>query len=273
MARSHHRAAQLHSVFERSFHDHRRTLFGWAAGLVGLAVVMLSLYPTVRGNQEMAKLIESYPKAFRTLFGLSDYTTGPGYLRAEVFSLMAPLLVVIMAVLWGGDAIAGEEDRRTIDVLLANPISRRRVVLEKWAALVLGVVVVTAGLGLALGLGAPLVGLHVGSVALVSAVVATALLAVLYATVALALGAATGRRGLARGVTTLLVVAAYLASSLAELVPWLRPVRPLSPWYHALGVDPLASGFLVGHLALLVALTAVVAFAGVVAFDRRDLAV
>ena len=273
MSRRRARPAELHSVFERTFHEHRRALVGWLAGLMGLAVVMLALYPTVKGNEAITKLIESYPETFRKLFAVADYTTGAGYLRAEIFSFMAPLLVVIMAVLWGGDVVAGEEERGTIDVLLANPVSRRRVVMEKWAAMMLGVVVVMAGLGAALGVGAQIVGLHVGWDALTSVVLATTLLAALYATVALALGAATGRRGLARGVSTLLAVAAYLVSSLAEIVRWLRPVRPLSPWYHALGVDPLASGFLPVHLLVLAGITVVLVAGAVVAYERRDLAV
>ncbi len=267
------RPAQLRSVFERTLHDERRALAGWLTGLAGLGLVMLAVYPSVHHNQEISRLVAGYPRAFRSLFGISDYASGPGYLRAEVFSLTGPLLVVIMAVLWGADALAGEEDRRTIDLLLANPVSRRQVVLEKWAAVALAVGGASLGLGVVLAAGGPLAGLHVGSVPLFSAVVATMLLGVLFATVALAVGAATGRRGLARGVATLLAVAAYLASTLPDLVSWLRPVRPLSPWYHALGVDPLTAGFLPLHLLVLIAMTGLSAGAAIVAFDRRDLAV
>ena len=94
----------------------------------------------------------------------------------------------------------------------------------------------------------------------------------LFGTVSLAIGAATANRGLARGVTAALAVVAYLVSSLADLVTWMRPIRSASPWYHALGVDPLTSGFQLWRLLLLVALTALVAYGGIVAFERRDLA-
>ena len=71
--------------------------------------------------------------------------------------------------------------------------------------------------------------------------VASWLVATVFGTIALAVGAATGRRGLARGLGALAAVVAYLLSSLAEVVRWLEPVRPVSPWYHALGVDPLGA--------------------------------
>jgi ABC-2 type transport system permease protein len=259
-------------VFERAFDEQRRALVGWVLGLAGLGVVMLGMYPSIRGNRNFSKILEAYPQALRTLFGLADYTSGPGYLRAEIFSLTGPLLFVIFAVLWGSDLTAGEEERRTVDILLANPVSRRRVVVEKWAAMVVGIMISATCLGAVLALGGPVVKLHVGLVALSAAVVSTALLAVLFGSFGLAVGTATGRRGLARGVTALAAVVAYLLSSLPELVSWLRPARPLSPWYHALGVDPLSKGYRPLHLLVLLALVALCLGVAVLTFERRDLA-
>ena len=56
----------------------------------------------------------------------------------ELFSLMAPLLLIVFSIGAGASAIAGEEDRHTLELLLANPVSRCRIVLEKLAALVAG---------------------------------------------------------------------------------------------------------------------------------------
>lgn len=50
-------------------------------------------------------------------------------------------------------------------------------------------------------------------------------------------------------------------------------VLPLSPWYHAIGVDPLTSGFLLGHLLVLVGMVMIAAVAAIMTFDRRDLGV
>lgn len=265
------RPAALHSIFERTVHEQRRALIGWTVGLIALALTMLSLYPTIRGNHQFSQLFESYPKAFKSMFGISDYTSGPGYLRGEIFSLSAPLLLSIFAILWGSDLTAGEEQRMTIDVLMANPVSRRRVVLEKWGALIAGTAVAAGGLWLALVVGGPLVSLHVAIADLTAAVIASWLVAVVFGTIAMAVGATTGRRGIARGVGALVAVAAYLLSSLAELVGWLQHVRPVSPWYHAVGVDPLGRGFQMPHLLLLVAIVLVAAAAAVASFDRRDL--
>jgi ABC-2 type transport system permease protein len=266
------RPATMHSIYERSMREERRSILGWLAGLVGFSVVMLAMYPTVSGNKSFSKLLDAYPDALKKLFSLSDYTTGAGYLRTEVFSFMAPLLLAILAILWGSDLVAGEEERRTIDILLANPVSRRRVVTEKWLALVTGVTLLSAGLELALGLLGPAFRLHVGWAPLTAVVLGSGLFALAFGTLALATGAATGSRGVARGVATVLAVATYLLSTLAQLVGWLRPVESASLWYHALGTDPLSSGFHLGHLLVPALAAAALAGLAVLGFERRDLA-
>ena len=265
--------ADLRTTFERALHEQRRALVGWSAGMATLAIALLALFPSIRGNASIAKLLDAYPETFRTMFNVVDFTTGPGYLRSEVFSFTGPLLVVILAVLWGSDAGAGEEERGTIDLLMANPIRRRRVVLEKWAAVCVGVAGVTATLGVVLGIGDAVLDLHVPADRLVAALVATGLLAVVFGTAALAVAAATGRPAVARGVAAAFAVASYLVSSLGDAVAWLRPMRPVSPWYHALGVDPIGSGFAAWHLAVLVLLVGCLAALAAAAFERRDLGV
>jgi hypothetical protein len=64
-----------------------------------------------------------------------DYSSGIGYLGIELFSLMLPGLLIAAAVGAGARAIAGEEEHATLDLLLANPISRTRVALEKAGAM------------------------------------------------------------------------------------------------------------------------------------------
>lgn len=49
--------------------------------------------------------------------------------------MVAPMLIIILGIALGSDAIAGEEERKTMDLLLSNPISRSRIVLEKFLAM------------------------------------------------------------------------------------------------------------------------------------------
>ncbi|HUX05519.1 MAG TPA: ABC transporter permease subunit [Acidimicrobiales bacterium] len=260
----------LHTIFERSLREIRRSLAGWMAGIAAYCLVLLAMYPSIHGNKDFSKLLDVFPEAMRKLFNLSDYTTGAGYLRTEVFSFIAPLLLAIFAILWGADLTAGEEERRTIDALLATPVSRRRVILEKWLALCSATVLLSVVLELVLGLIGPLFRLHVGWAPLSAVVAGSCLFALSFGTMAMTVGAGTGSRGLARGVTGALAVATYLISTLAQLVDWLKPWEWTSLWYHAFGSDPLTNSFNVGHLSVLVACIVVLVVLATMLFDRRD---
>jgi len=260
-----------HSILSRMMRQTAVSRRAWAVG-IGLTVVALTaLFSSIAGNQALTDALSGYPEAMQKLFDLSSFTTGPGYLKAEVFSLTGPLLLLIPAVLWGGGGIGEEESAGTIDLLATAPISRRRIVLEKWAALTLDVAALGAVLTLTLVIGSSAFDLGVAVDHLLAACLATTLLAEVFGTAALAVAAATGRTGLGRGLAAAAALVAYLLSSLSGLVDGLRPFRVLSPWYHALGVDPVATGFAPAHLALLIVLVVVLVIVADVRYRRRDL--
>jgi ABC-2 type transport system permease protein len=261
------------SLFAKTLYDARRALLGWAAGLLATVATVVAMYPTVRTGSYRRSLQEA-PEALVRAFGMdrgTDVVSGGGYLGGYLFGFMLPVLLLVFAVGAGAGAVAGEEDRGTLDLLVANPVSRARVLVEKFAAFavmafLLGLVVLGGVLA-----GAPLVDLRVGVAGLAAAIASQALLAVLFGGLAMAVGAATGSRGLAVGVGVAVAVAAYLVNALAPLADALEPLQRLSPIWWATGNDPLQHGLGVGLLLLLAVLLAVLAVGGRL-FARRDLA-
>ena len=265
----------LRNAFLKTLRDARRAIAWWTLGLIAMTALMVAVYPSVRDNPDLNKMVEDYPDAFKAFLGLGenvDYTSPAGYLNSELFSFMVPLLLLVAAIGAGARATAGEEERGTLDLLLANPISRRRLVLDKLAALLAEIVVLALVLWLALVIGAAAVGMHISAAHLAAAITAAALLATAYGAIALFLGALLGRRGAAIGITAAGAVAAYLLSSLAELVTFLEPLRVASPFYHYAANNALQAGLAPAHIAVLLALALVAACAALVAFERRDLA-
>ena len=59
-------------------------------------------------------------------------STAEGFYEAETYGLMVPISVIVVTAVIGSRALAGEEQNRTMGLLLANPIKRSRVVLEKF---------------------------------------------------------------------------------------------------------------------------------------------
>ena len=92
------------------------------------------------------------PEALRNLFAVSgaDMSTPVGYIRVELLSFMGPVLVLLYAVGAGSSSVAGEEDQRTLEMLLSTPVPRARLVLDKALAMVVGTLGLSTLLGLAL---------------------------------------------------------------------------------------------------------------------------
>ncbi len=262
-------------VLLKTLRDLRRGFGWWAVGLVGLVVMQVSVYPTVRDDPSFTDLTENYPEVLKELFGFGaggfDYTTPAGYLGIELFSLIVPLLLIIAAVATGAGAIAGEEDRGTLDLLMSLPVTRRRVTAEKLGAMAAEVAGLALVLLIALWVGARLIDMEISFAHIAAAVVAAALLAAGYGAIALFLGAATGSRGIAIGVSAALAVAAYLINSLAALVSQLETAQRFTPFYHYSTSDPLRRGLSGGHTAALILVVVVASAAALVVVDRRDL--
>ncbi len=173
----------LRSVFVKTLRDIRRSFGWWTLGLVGYVALIVAVWPTVKSNPALIKLHETYPetlKAFVSFGGEFDFGSPAGYLGAEIFSLVAPLLLMIAAIGAGARAIAGEEERGTLDLLLSTPVSRRRLVLEKLGALVVEVVGLGVVLWLALAVGAKAAAMHLSVGNLAAAVAGAVLLAVAF---------------------------------------------------------------------------------------------
>jgi ABC-2 type transport system permease protein len=265
----------LRSVLAKSLRDLRRSFLWWTVGLAGYVALIVAVYPTIRDNEELEELMDTYPevlKAFVAFGGELDFTSAAGYLGGELFSFMIPALFLVAAVGNGAGSIAGEEDRGTLDLLLSTPVSRRRVAVEKLASMCVEVAALGVVLWLALWIGARAVDMELSAAHLAAASASVVLLAILYGAVAFMLGAGTGRRGLAIGVAIAAAVSAYLVNSLAALVDVLEWPQKLSPFYHYAVADPLRQGLDPWHALFLVAVAAAAAVVGVVLFDRRDVA-
>jgi ABC-2 type transport system permease protein len=262
----------LRNVFGKVVHDQWRAILGWAVFAGVWPLLYVGLYPSI-GGSEMQQLMDQMPEALRAFFAAGDLNIGTaeGYLNVELFSFVAPLLLQAVAVVTGAGATAGEEERGTIDLLLANPIRRWRVVVEKSFAVAVATAVVAAGIWLGIAIGAFAADVELDLARVAGAVVSALLLALALGGIALALGALTGRRMPAIALTMALAVAAYFLNALAPLVEELEPWRPLSLFYYYIGNDPLTHGLELSHTAILAAVALAGVVVAVIAFERRDL--
>ncbi|GAA0247876.1 hypothetical protein GCM10010492_54530 [Saccharothrix mutabilis subsp. mutabilis] len=257
----------------KSVRDNRGSTLGWGAVLVASVALQLAVFPSVhRAGGDIQQLLDSYPEAFKALFGVEEaFTSGVGFLKAEAFGFLAPLVLLGVAIGQAAKATAAEEHAGTLDLLLANPISRAGLLARKALAVVVNVAVVTAALALVLVVGGAAVDLGVPVGSLLWACVAVALLALPFGASALLVGAATGRPGAAVAVPVGVAVLTFLVEALSPLASALEPWRVLSPFRHAAVGDALAGRPDWAGFAVLLVLTGVLVTAAIAVFQRHDI--
>ena len=113
----------LGEVFLKTLRDQRRSLVGWVVGIVLTILMYAAIWPSIKDQPSLSDFLDQMPEAFRSLFATSgaDMSTPTGYIQIELMAITGPILVILYAVTQGTGAVAGEEDRRTLDLLLTNP--------------------------------------------------------------------------------------------------------------------------------------------------------
>lgn len=259
------------ALLRKTLRDQQRAFVAWGVGVASVAAMYAAFYPSVRRSAaDLQRYLEKLPDALKNLFG-GDFTTPAGYLRSETFSVLGPILFLVFAIGAGSRAIAGEEEGRTLDLLLSTPIRRRQVLFDKW----LSMVTTTLGLAVILGITIVLIGppfeLHEGIADLAAACLMLFLLAVTFGSIALVVGCYAGRRALANGIAGALATVTYVLNVLASAVPGLASLRPLSPFRWYLEPDPLLHGVGAVNVIVLVGTTAVAYALAWWSFEHRDL--
>jgi ABC-2 type transport system permease protein len=251
----------LRSVYTRSLRALTVMTF-WVAVVV-VAYGALATSVTRQEEQVIADFYQGTP--FAALLATSGANADTRFL-ATIFSFLvvAPAIYAFLLV----SRWASAEEQGRLELLLATPRSRTRVLLAHFAALTTGVVVVAAAFGASVGALVATQGLTVDGVTLVEAVGGMVPVALVVGAVGYLL-AGWLRAGPLVGVLSLLFVASFF-------VPLLGSGLKLPDWAQQLSIfqqygNPLVDGL---HWANMLALLGVAAVALLLAtwrFARKDI--
>jgi len=256
------------SIFSKSLRDYRVPMLAWG---IGLAVFMVAVVATAT-----PAIVTAFISFARIVSFLGDpyaMNTPEGYITFRYMETTLPILLSIWPILAGARLVRGEEERGTMDVLLAMPQPRARLLLEKVGALVFALLVIAVLFALGVvGGEAALKGGHVDVARALLAGLNLSSLAFFFGMAALLISQVTvGRRAAAGWASALLILFVLLNMAGRELSgAW---VQYLSPVYYYNLNRPLLAGFPDQLLAALVPLgLSVLCLVGsVILFARRDM--
>jgi len=257
------------TLMQDLFARHRRRLGWWSIGLICVSLIYVSFYPSI--GTSMNDMVDALPTAMIDAFGYQEIGTARGWLASTVYGVLGSTLMLGFAISTGASIAAGDEENGTMELELTAPVTRLQVLGTRIVALVLWIiglvavsVVASFAISTVLDMDVPF-----GAVAAVGA--RLVVLSALFGALAVAIGAATGSRGLAAGGASAVAAVSFMADALAPAVgwDWLATVSPHT-WYGTgeallVGFDPTSqlAPTLLAFGLMTVAL---------VGFGRRDLA-
>jgi ABC-2 type transport system permease protein len=262
----------LNNLFWKTLRDQRWSLLGWSLGLAALSFYLLYVYPFINRAAAMMKVLDSLPPVIKNLIGKNNFMATPeGFFNLQPFSILAPLLFIVFAVAKGSDATAGEEERGTLDLLLANPLRRRQVLWHKSLAHGAASLSLSVVFWVGMAAGTWFFGIALNRLRLAAVIFSCWLLGLAFYALALACGCWSGKKKFSIGLSGGLAVVTYLINAYAPMVESLRPYRVLSPFYFYNGNNVLGNGLQPGHVLVLAGLAAFFFSAALFFFSRRDL--
>lgn len=263
----------MNPIIRWTLWQRRWSTFWWSVGTSAFMFINMIFYPTFKDQAaELQKSFESLPDSAVQLFGGStDFFSPVGFLNSQIFFIMLPLLLGILAIGIGSSLIAREEQDKTIEALLARPVSRTKLLFSKATAGVLQLSIVTVVTLMTTIIVARIVTIDVPIFYIAAATFACYVLAMCFGAISFLLTAIGRARGLSMGLGTVIAIGGYIISSLAGTVSWLKGPSYFFPFHYYHSEPILRGNFIWTGIFVLLAIIAACALGSWIAFRRRDL--
>lgn len=262
----------IRSVFLKTLYDRRWFILGWCIAFAALSALLASFYPAMKVTG-LDELVKNMPPAFKGLIGdltlLESFDT---YMASQLFDIRLPLIGGIMSIILGLALSSAEEETGELRTTLALPISRTKLLLHKWLAIVVIGGVMT--LGISVGTYAVMPFIDDASLPwdmFMRLLLLSWLLIVTFGTIPFAAGMITGKRAVAMATGVVVVIGSFILTTFGQAVDWLADYEKFSLLYYFPAND-IAQGTLEwGNVIVLSGLTFGLLIAAIIVFRRRDI--
>lgn len=263
----------MKSVIKWTLRQRKTSTIWWSVAMAAFIFINMIFYPSFKNDAaELQKSFENLPDAAVQLFGGStDFFSPIGFMNSQIFFIMLPMILGILAIALGAGLLAREEQDKTIEGLLARPVSRTKLLSAKATA---GVIILTTvsliGL-ITIIITSKIVSLEIANSSLAAATSVCFLFALSLGSIAY-LFSATGRaRSASIGIAAFVGIGGYLVSSLAGTVSWLDKPSKLFPFEYYQSEAILRGTYNWNNIWYFIILIAACKLLSWVAFRRRDL--
>ena len=252
------RAIAWRGPVARGLYERRVGLFVWSVGMAVLGVISVGLTKSVIQPLLSIPTLASYFSSF--LHG-GVYTSFLGFLWLSLAQLLFAAFAITQVARW-----SAEDGDGRLELIIANPLPRAAVVVERALALVVGAALLAAVSGLAVGYASHYQAIDLDGTRLAAASILLVPFALVFAAAGSVLAAWNPRAAV--GLLGGFAFASYLISEVGPLFKWPDWIQDFSAF--KLFGTPLVNGVDGGGLATMVAIIFVGFGASILLMQRRD---
>lgn len=124
-------------LFWRTIKDRRNSLLINSAIGIVLVWMFATIFPAFKDSAEdFEALATAYPEEILQVFGIENlgdmFASLENFIAVEHFSLVWPIILLVLVISWASSLIAGEIEKGSIELLLAQPLSRIKIFAAKY---------------------------------------------------------------------------------------------------------------------------------------------
>lgn len=219
-------------MLELAAYGARRRLKGALALSVGLSAfsaMYAAFFPSITGNLDLESYVEALPPVFVEALGLRAFDTIEGFLATELYQFAWVILLGLYFAYSAASLIARDVEDGRMDLLLALPVSRARIVGERYLSLAPGGLVINVVVAAVTWVATRAIGYPIGTVDLLVVHALSLPYLCACAAIGLAVSVVADRASVAQRVAMALVFGLFLLESLVSTTDyaWAGAVAPM----------------------------------------------
>ncbi len=231
---------------------------------------MVMMFPEVQKITGIDEIMKN--PAFQALLGKTpDFTSFDGFMSMEAFGLTSLVICGYVGFLTAS-FLAGEIEMKTIDLLLAQPVTRVRLVIDRYGALVPVIVLLVLAMLAGVFIGTKYMNIDASYQWFACALAFMGLFMLAFGAISLFISAIMSDGRIAGIVSLGLLIVMYFMETVGESVEKLAIVRSLSLFHYARYSEILVYHDLsIVNIAVLIGIAIAFVALAVIAFRRRDI--
>lgn len=248
----------------------------WMIGVAGFITLILAFYPPFRDqatklDQAINKQIPTAARAF--ISDTPNYLSPIGYLSSQIYYLFLPILLSILSIGLGSALIAKEEKEGTIELLLARPISRGKLLFGKLSAGFIILTSVTLVSFISALILVNIVNLPIAVVPLMITTFECLLMAMAFGSIAFMITTVNKTRSASIGIAILIALGGYIINALSSTATILKWPARFMPFHYYRAADMLSGRYHIIDFVVMILITVVCISISYIFFRKKDIVV